>query len=145
MELFDIIKIMFETPRRWHEVTAYDKKKNYFMINRFMSINYPLQANALQNLQTNQEEVVNYWYRLVSANYNRTPSWIYTKAKKKDKVEPVSVGKKGAKTKAITSKMILTYANAINSEYKSVKEALDLFGDDMAKEIKEYNEILNDI
>ena len=48
MDLFDIIK-SFTSQKAWENVSKADKQRNLFMINRIMSIQFPLQANAFNN------------------------------------------------------------------------------------------------
>jgi hypothetical protein len=51
------------------------------MINRFCSIQYPLQAESLNLIGTDAADVVDAWH-LVASSYKRTPGWIYTKVRK---------------------------------------------------------------
>lgn len=126
MELFDVIDVMFTNHAKWVDVTNYDKKKHYFMINRMMSIQYPLQANALQHLKTNQIGVVEFWFNFISSNYNYKPKWLYTKAKKNEK----------AKKAKVSNESIMTYAKLYGYETKNVKKAIDIFGDEVVDDIK---------
>ena len=61
MKLFDYIKILFGTDAQWNKLKSYDKSKNSFMTNRFLSIRYPQQAsmfNALKKaMKFNSKEV----------------------------------------------------------------------------------------
>ena len=84
MKLFDYIKVLFGKDEHWDKVTNYDKSKNSFMTNRFMSIKFPIQANLFNSLKIDpvgQEEA----WRLVSSKFNRVPGFIYTKVKKSAK------------------------------------------------------------
>ena len=48
MELFDVVKKIFEKKEaKWAEVAKVDKSRNFFMLNRIMSIQFPVQANQL--------------------------------------------------------------------------------------------------
>ena len=49
MELFELTKAMFESPAKYSEATKGDKRKNFFMIQRRMAINFPIQAQLLQD------------------------------------------------------------------------------------------------
>ena len=82
MKLFDYISKLFgSSDLEWEKIKDYDKSKNSFMTQRFMSIKYPIQANMFNSLKTNPVGIANSW-RLVASKFNRTPSWIYTKVKK---------------------------------------------------------------
>lgn len=81
MKLFDFIKIFFGDNSKYYKLKKYDKAKNRFMINRFMSINYPIQAQFLNLKGIDPAHVVDSWH-LVAKNYKKVPSWIYTKTKK---------------------------------------------------------------
>lgn len=81
MKLFDFIKIFFGENPEYYKLKKYDKGKFRFMINRFMSINYPIQAESLNLNGTDSAHVVESWH-LAAKNFKRTPGWIYTKVRK---------------------------------------------------------------
>ena len=84
MKLFDYIKVLFGKDEHWDKVTNYDKSKNSFMTNRFMSIKFPIQANLFNSLKIDPFGQAEAW-RLVSSKFNRVPGFIYTKVKKSAK------------------------------------------------------------
>ena len=51
MKLFDYIKVLFGKDPQWEKLKGYDKSKNSFMTNRFMSIKFPIQANMFNALK----------------------------------------------------------------------------------------------
>ena len=81
MKLFDYIKVLFGKDVNWDKVSNYDKSKNSFMTNRFMSIKFPTQANMFNTLKIDTVGQAEAW-RLVSSKFNRVPGFIYTKVKK---------------------------------------------------------------
>lgn len=83
MKLFDFIKIFFGEHQEYYDLKTHDKAKQRFMINRFMSINYPVQAERLNHIGTDAGHVVESWH-FVARNFKRTPGWIYTKVKKSE-------------------------------------------------------------
>jgi hypothetical protein len=86
MELFDILKCFF-TQKKWDEVSKIDKGKNFFMINRIMSISFPLQANAFNNTKIDPVSVIDYWRSTLNIKYKTVPGWFYTATIKRDKVK----------------------------------------------------------
>lgn len=87
MELFDIIKTIFKKDSDWDKVSNADKSRNYFMINRIMAIQFPIQADQFNRLKVNPYPVVDWWHRTLSKNYTKIPTWIYTKTNKPKKVK----------------------------------------------------------
>ena len=81
MQLFDLVRVMFTNPKKYSEVKNNDKAKNHFMINRFMAINWPVQAQLLNRNGINGIGVIDTWQFLTS-RFKRVPGWIYTKTKK---------------------------------------------------------------
>ena len=81
MKLFDYIKVLFGKDTQWDKTSNYDKSKNSFMTNRFMSIKFPTQANMFNTLKIDTVGQAEAW-RLVSSKFNRVPGFIYTKVKK---------------------------------------------------------------
>lgn len=84
MDLFDIIK-SFTNQKAWENVSKADKQRNLFMINRIMSIQFPLQANAFNNTKIDPESVVNFWRSFIASKYKTPPTFIYTSTNKKKK------------------------------------------------------------
>jgi hypothetical protein len=84
MKLFDYMKVLFSTPIKWNTLKNYDKVKNSFMTNRFMSIKFPIQANLFNQLKTDPLGAAESW-RMVASKFNRVPGWIYTRVRKTKK------------------------------------------------------------
>lgn len=84
MELFDIVKTIFNK-RGWEKVSSLDKSRNFFMINRIMSIQFPIQANQFNKNRINPIPVVDWWHDAMSNYFKAVPNWIYTKTKKSEK------------------------------------------------------------
>ncbi len=92
MKLFDYVKVLFSSNEKWDNLKSYDKSKNAFMINRFMSIKFPIQANLFNKLRTDPVGAAESW-RMVASKFKRVPGWIYTRVRKtkKEKVwEPAT-------------------------------------------------------
>jgi hypothetical protein len=84
MELFDIIKVAFKKGQEWDKVSKNDKTRNFFMINRIFSINFPIQANQFNHTKVAPRPVVDWWHDTLSSHYSKSPSWIFTKTKKSE-------------------------------------------------------------
>lgn len=87
MELFDIIKTIFKSDKEWSKVKSIDKSRNFFMVNRIMSIQFPIQANQFNHTKISPKHVVDWWQGNLSKHFSRTPEWIYTKTKKSGQIE----------------------------------------------------------
>jgi hypothetical protein len=88
MELFDFIKILFKksNEKAWNNLSSYEKSKFQFMLNRFMSIKYPFNANQLNVVKTNGLGVAETWHSVARRFYgDSVPSFIYTKTSKNKK------------------------------------------------------------
>lgn len=87
MELFDIIK-SFTNDAEWTKVTTAEKSKNFFMISRMMSIQFPVQANGFNQLKIDPIQTVEWWKKMIASKYNsydKKPNFIFTKTAKKEK------------------------------------------------------------
>jgi hypothetical protein len=84
MELFDIIK-SFTNDSEWKKVTETEKSRNFFMINRIMSINFPLQGNAFNHTKIEPAKVVDWWRAFIKSKYKTPPPFIWTSTIKKKK------------------------------------------------------------
>lgn len=88
MQLFDIVKNIFSTnDKNWKSVGRIDKSRNFFMVNRIMSIQFPIQANQFNKLKVTPPPVVDWWRDTLSHRFSKPPVWIYTKTKKVEKQE----------------------------------------------------------
>jgi hypothetical protein len=81
MQLFDYIKVLFGSDKDWDNVSNYDKSRNSFMTNRFMGIQFPIQANLFNTLKIDPVGQAEAW-RMVASKFKRVPGFIYTKVKK---------------------------------------------------------------
>jgi hypothetical protein len=86
-KLFDFVKIMFTKPAHYNKIKHHNKKRHHFMINRFMSIKYPANANMFNVNGINGGNVVDSW-SMVAARFKSVPKWFYTKTKKAKKNTP---------------------------------------------------------
>ena len=89
MELFDILKSFF-SEKKWNEVSKHDKGRNFFMINRMMSIQYPLQANAFNHTKIDPVPVIDFWKNTLNTKYKAAPGWFFTSTSKKEKTKDYS-------------------------------------------------------
>lgn len=88
MDLFDVVKKIFDKKESsWNSVSQIDKSRNFFMINRIMSIQFPVQANLFNHTKVTPTNVIDWWRNNLCTRYTQTPKWIFTKTKKKDKKE----------------------------------------------------------
>ncbi len=135
MKLFDYIKVLFGKPAQWDKVTNYDKSKNAFMTNRFMSIKFPIQANLFNHLKTDPVGQAEAW-RMVASKFNRVPGFIYTKvkkaaAKKEWKPDPKAV-EVYMKFNEIGAR---EFSEAVKYDQAQVKQAIDILEKQIANDV----------
>ena len=131
MSPFDLIKIMIESPNEYSKVTSKDKKKNFFIINRRLSISFPFQAQALQHMRINDIAVIDFWQLFLSKQYNKVPYWLYIKGVKKSK-EIIE------KNNNIKEADLVSYATFFNYDIKSVREVASIYPEEFLKELNIY-------
>lgn len=83
-KLFDFVKIMFTKPALYKKIKQHNKKRHHFMINRFMSIKYPSNAQLFNVNGISGANVVDSW-SMVASRFKSVPGWFYTKTKKAKK------------------------------------------------------------
>jgi len=136
MQLFDLTKIMFEDPQAYTKITPGEKRKHFFMINRRMSIQFPLQAHVLQHIKINEEGVVDFWQHLLRKKYTKTPYWMFTKGVKK-------AAEIKEKNVDIKRSVVIQYASKMGFDLKSVQEAADFFPEELKKELQKFEKWSN--
>jgi hypothetical protein len=135
MDLFDLIKQIFDRGSKWDAIKTYDKSKNFFMINRFMSINFPMQANLFNNRHIVSSSAVDSWRDVLNRLFTKPPSWMYTKTKKKE-----SQGSKKYPEKATVQEWMKL--NGLSK--KDFESMIELMGDDVIKEILSFEKMLKE-
>lgn len=135
MELFDFIKTLFVNPAEYSLITPGEKRKHFFMCTRRFSINFPLQANALQLLKINQSAAIDFWQKFLRKQYTFIPGWMYIKGVKK--TQEVKEKKLN-----ISNESIKEYCKFMKIDPKSVKDAFEFWPDKMILEIKEIENII---
>ena len=131
MELFELTKIMFEDPVAYKQVTPGEKRKHFFMINRRMSIQFPLQADILQHIKISEEAVIDFWQKFLRQQYNKTPYWMFIKGTKKQKENK-------EKKIDIKESSLKSYAIINGFDFKSIKETLEIYPEELKNEIKSF-------
>jgi hypothetical protein len=85
---FDYMKDFFNN-KDWEEKTNNDKNKNYFMLQRMLSIKYPIEMNTYNHIKIDKVATTELMRMSMLRIYKSgVPRWIYTKtktAKKKTK------------------------------------------------------------
>ena len=134
MELFDLNKQIFNKSN-WDSVSNADKRKHFFMINRFMSIGNPLQAQVLQHIKINTAAVIDFWHSYMSVKYNGSvPGWIFTKGVKKSEED------KKKKTN-IDKNVVREYCKFYKIDPKSAEDAILLFPDKFVEDLKAFEKL----
>lgn len=78
MQLFDFIDCLF-SKEKWKTVSEVDKRSNFFMVQRFLSIQFPLECNVFNDNGISKEKALDYWNIVLCNRYRSKPSWIFTK------------------------------------------------------------------
>jgi len=135
IQLFDYIALVFsKNEKTWKDLKNTDKSRNFFMLNRFMSIKYPVQANMLSHYRINAESVSDYWHRNMSSLHSGTPKWVYTKTVKKKEVEK--------KLDLPSTEMIRWYCHQNEMTRREFDESVNFFGNDFLSELRSLEKIL---
>jgi len=134
MELFEFINVFFNKKNEYEELNYGEKTKHVFMLNRFFSIKYPLQANLFNVMHTPPLGVIESW-RLVANSYNRTPGWIYTKTKK--------VEREKEKNLNIDPDIIKKYMESQQIGYRELDEAFKFGEEGLTKLLKSMEKAHN--
>ena len=137
MKLFDYIKVLFGRDQQWNKLKGYDKSKNSFMTNRFMSIKFPIQANMFNALKIDPLGQAEAW-RMVASKFNRVPGFIYTKVKKSAKQKAKEWNPNPA-----AKEMYMKFNEIGEREYREalkhnpslIKSSIDILAKQMGKDV----------
>lgn len=84
MELFDVVNSLFGSDKKWESVGKADKSRNFFMVNRFMSIQFPVQAHEFNHTKVVPNLVLDWWHSALGPKFGKTPKWVFTSVGKKE-------------------------------------------------------------
>lgn len=121
LQLFDFIKIVFEDPNTYKKIPNYEKSKFFFMLNRYMAITYPMQANMFNMLNVDPVAATDYWQRNMSKLFRKMPNWIYVKTAKD----------KTVKNNYPSEEAIKMYLNKMEMSKRDLRYAEKLYGMDV--------------
>ena len=131
--LFEYIGILFTSEPKWKELNNSDKTRNFFMMNRFMSINFPVQANVLSHYKIDAVSVSDYWHRSMRMKFKGVPKWIYAKTKKKEKE---------AKEIVLSDEFLKWHCNKEEISIAEHEQKKKFFGESYIKELLQLEKIL---
>lgn len=135
--LFDYINMIFQNPTKFSNLMPYEKGKNIFMMNRFFSIRFPIQAQMLNHTKINGAEAAQYWCDMLSKMYNRTPSWIYSTLKGTKKNKETK-----KKELVVEETTINAYCKRTMRARKEIEDAMKFFPEEMTRELTEFEAML---
>jgi hypothetical protein len=135
IQLFDYLKLVFsKNEKEWKELKDTDKARNFFMLNRFMAIQFPIQVNYLSHYKIDPVAVSDYWHRTMSSKFSSTPKWVYAKTvKKKDQEKKLDLP---------SSEMIKWYCEKNEITRSEFDLNVKFFGESFIDEIKKLEKIL---
>lgn len=123
MNFFDVLKAIFDK-KMWKSVSTDDKYKYFFLINRYLSIEFPVEINKCQIIglgKQNSAIMLDCWNMILSTRHKSTPRYIFTKS---GSIESVDDPLKG-----ITKDDIVTYMQHMridSKELDSLKKVLPI-------------------
>jgi hypothetical protein len=134
MELFDILNSMFAKREDFNKTTLHERGRHYFMINRFMSIKYPMQAQFLNHTKIHPGNAVTYWADTVGTMFSRTPSWMYVKTKKEKE--------KKAAAQPVNDATIRYYCQKNACSQRDVEQAMKMLGEPFIQELSQLQKLI---
>lgn len=127
---FNIINSFFNN--KWEEISDSDKSRNFFMINRICSIQFPIQANYFNNIKISPSSAIDFWKVLLSNKYKSCPKWTWTKTNKKQK-----------EVKSMTYKPeVLDF---IKERYQISNREIEELGDFFPEKFKKFYQEIEDL
>lgn len=137
--LFDIVKWVFTDFDTIMNMSDVLLKRHSYMVNRFMSIQYPQQAYVFHSSGVSGANIVRAWASFFNRQRLRySPKWVYTKGAKRSK-EDVD-NKSEFKEKEIKEMCLF---NKIN--YNDYQANLTFFPDKVKSDLKQYKDLLEQI
>lgn len=128
---YDFVKDIFTNPNKaYQEYTNKQKGNFYFIVNRIMSIKFPIEAQKLNQIGVDAIAVVDYWIAKIGGKrYSMVPKWVYTKFASTNT-------QRKYKSLEFDKNVINYYLKKIQLPYNDFMQLLDEFDTNFAEEIK---------
>ncbi len=123
---FDLIDGFFNS-KKWDTFTNIEKNRNFFIINRLMSINYPIPAALFSHMKMPGGMVVEFWKRFMSRNFKTKPGWFFTKSKSEVKKDPFD---------NYEDEVLEYYYKVNDCDYKTVNELKKKYPKELTEELE---------
>lgn len=135
MDLFPYIRAII-SKEEYKEVQDSIKKKHFFMLQRFMSIAFPFEADKFNHIKINPVNASNFWHIVLSKRYNAIPTFISTKTQKSaDKKDKLSEFKDA---------LIKYYLKTFEMDRRDFLFAYEIFPDEVVKELKSMEKMIKE-
>ena len=135
MELFDLLNAMFSKRQEFEKTTLHERGRHFFMVNRFMSIKYPIQAQFLNNTKIHPGNGVTYWADTVGKMFSRTPTWMFVKTKKAKEAK--------AAAQPVNDETIRYYCQKNQCSRRDVDNAMLLVGKPFIEELQTLQRLIS--
>lgn len=136
-EFFDVSRKLFTNRKEFDELSNNALRRNSFMMNRYIAIQYPDKAQAFNFMKINESDVMKFWADYLG-NKSRVPGFMYTKGVKSSQKEA------SKKSKMPSNSLIKDFCLHYNLNRKDVINAIKILNnDEMINEIFEYEKLIN--
>jgi len=133
IDLFGFVDALF-CKTTWKNVSDNDKYKHSYMVNRFLSIRYPIEINNCQIVglgKKNTIRLMNYWHHILSKSYQRPPFWLKTKSGTKKTQNDL--------LKVFDKEHIAAYSRTYMIDTKTLNDLCQFFPKELVADMKSFN------
>lgn len=135
MTLFEFIDALFDR-KAYLNVTDKDKKAYFFNLNRFLSNKYPMEINAINNVNgINRNHIpfiVDYWHNFLITKFVRKPDFFFWKTS--------VVGEDKTIIDKFDKELIAKFKKFYSIENSKMLVMLKLFPDELERDIKIFKD-----
>lgn len=136
--LFDYVNMLFKNPVEFTSLKPYNKGRNFFMMNRFFSMGFPVQAQMFNHVRINPAEASQYWCDSLSKMYRSTPGWIFSTLKR---IKNTKTEKKSEQR--VDDETVLAYCKRYDYSKKDIEDAMNFYPTQMRDELIQFENQLN--
>lgn len=126
MDFIEIVNCIFINKKKYWEIPDEDKEKNFFIINKKFSRQYPKISNFFNNKKIDKPTALDRWYFFFE-NVHRIPQWYWGNNTKKNKK---------SNKKDLTEKQTKQICERINIKPSDVEFIQDNYEDELKKYLK---------
>lgn len=125
MNFFDFLNLLFTKPDEVWNLEKSQRNKNVYMLNSYMAIKYPIQANILGHRKMNPDVAIRFWVSLAK-RYKGYPKWLYQKSQKSQNFDNLELFFNHFEVDSYTRKKLMSRKEVLERDLEAFNKMFEM-------------------